>query len=31
MSQNVNVADTRNESVDIKEYIAVLLKRKWLS
>jgi capsular exopolysaccharide synthesis family protein len=30
MNQNANVADNRNESVDIKEYIAVLLKRKWL-
>src|SRR5713101_948284 len=27
---NQNVAENRSESVDIKEYIAVLLKRKWL-
>jgi capsular exopolysaccharide synthesis family protein len=27
---NQNVAEPRAESVDIKEYIAVLLKRKWL-
>jgi len=30
MSQNVNVADTRNESVDIKEYIQYSSSRKWL-
>src|SRR5271156_6181316 len=30
MMTNQNVADTRSDSVDIKEYIAVLLKRKWL-
>ena len=27
---NQSVAENRSESVDIKEYIAVLLKRKWL-
>src|SRR5437867_5588519 len=27
---NPSPADTRAESVDIKEYLAVLLKRKWL-
>src|SRR5579862_1778511 len=30
VNANANVPDNRNESVDIKEYIAVLLKRKWL-
>ena len=27
---NQNAGETRSESVDIKEYIAILLKRKWL-
>jgi capsular exopolysaccharide synthesis family protein len=27
---NQNAVETRSESVDIKEYIAILLKRKWL-